>query len=200
MTEHWEESFRDLEHPELSKSVMYHLSKVVGKTVLAPPAMAKTYLTDPEAAKALTAYTFDKVELEKLRKDLIENPTKYEEMLKRETVDDGFLEGRDPGSWSKAFDERAERREYWYRLYNDGKCDTLDNWPMRAEYFTYKHWADSIQDKAYDTLSYTVSRLLLDFENDKEVGNKVDNFSNEEKGSSRASLERICEMLNERKD
>ena len=75
---------------------------------------------------------------------MIENPEKYEEMLKYEEQDTSFIEGRDPGHFHRSKFEIAERREYWYRLYNDGFCDDVDNLPMRAEYFQYKHWVESI--------------------------------------------------------
>jgi len=39
---------------------MWHLGKTIGKANLAPAEMMKTFLTDPEAAKTLSTFTFDK--------------------------------------------------------------------------------------------------------------------------------------------
>jgi len=78
LSEGFAQSHRDVEHPDIQQSVMWHLSKVVEKSSLAPEAMLKTFISDPEAAKSMTAYTFDKEALLKLRQDLIENPQKYE--------------------------------------------------------------------------------------------------------------------------
>lgn len=106
MTEEWDKSHRDQMHPEIEQSVMWHISKVVGKANLAPPEMAKAYLTNPEAAKTMQVYTFDKEELKKLQKDILENPEKYEQMLTHEPEVDGFLDGRDPGMWKQAIVDR----------------------------------------------------------------------------------------------
>lgn len=76
---------------------MWHLSKVVGKASLAPPEMVKTYLTNPEAAKSMQVYTFDKKELEKLQLDLMQNPEKYQEMLQQDIEQDQWLSGKDIG-------------------------------------------------------------------------------------------------------
>lgn len=88
-------------------------------------------------------------------------------------------------------------REYWHRLVNDGRCEKMDNWPMRVEYHAYKKWADGIQEKALDTLKFTVSRLLLDFEQDESLGNRVTEFVPEVKESKRHALDRLLIMLNE---
>ena len=70
---------------------MWHLSKIVGRAQLAPREMMKLYQTNPQAAKQMTALTFDKTELERLQKDLIENPKKYEDMLMKERENDPWL-------------------------------------------------------------------------------------------------------------
>ncbi len=69
---------------------MYHLSKVIGKATIAPYESIKLFLTDPIAAKSLSTYVFDKQQLENLRKDLIENSEKYEQILTQEDEYDPF--------------------------------------------------------------------------------------------------------------
>jgi hypothetical protein len=197
LTEKWDESHRDSEHPDIQQSVMWHLSKAVGKVALAPPEMLRSYLTDPDAAKSLQAYTFDKAELEKLRRDLLENPEKYEAMLQREREPDNWQADPDPGRFWDGRRARAQTREYWHRLVNDGRCEQLDNWPMRVEYHAYKKWADGIQEKALDTLKFTVSRLLLDFNQDESLGNTVTEFAPKVNESKRQALDRLLIMLNE---
>jgi hypothetical protein len=96
--------------------------------------------------------------------------------------------------------KRGLRQEYWYNIMNDGRLNTEENWPMRVEYYKYKHWAENIKNKAMDTLKYTVSRLLLDFENDNQVGNKTTEFSKDNKETKRNALERLMVKLNERTD
>ena len=85
-------------------------------------------------------------------------------------------------------------------MYNDGKCDNLENWPMTVEYFAYKKWSDNIQSKAMETLRFTVNRLLLDFEDhSSDLGNKVEDFSKGPKESKHDALIRLQTMLTDEK-
>ena len=117
LTEQWDgKSYREMEHPELSNTFMWHLSKAIGKTSLAPPELAKAYLTDRsgEVRKQLTSFTFDKMELEKLRADLLANPEKYEAALlfrqKKDKIGDTLA--------MKA--KKREEYDYWFRVLNGG--------------------------------------------------------------------------------
>lgn len=78
LTEKWDQSYRDMEHPELVKSPLYLLSKAIGRISLTTPELTKAYMTDPGNRDAMTMFTFDKSEIEKLNKDVIANPGKYE--------------------------------------------------------------------------------------------------------------------------
>lgn len=66
-----------MDHPEAKQSFLWHLSRVIGRANLAPIEMMKSFVTNPEAAKAFQPFVFDKEELKKLRDDLINNPEKY---------------------------------------------------------------------------------------------------------------------------
>jgi hypothetical protein len=81
LTEKWDETYRNQSHPDIQKSVLHHLSSVVGKASIAPRELAKQYLTDGNLKNQLSLFTFNKEELIKLRKDILENPEKYEKML-----------------------------------------------------------------------------------------------------------------------
>jgi hypothetical protein len=84
LKEQWDgtTTFREMEHPEIQKSFLWHLSSAIGKQTIAPAEIAKKFLTEPKTAEALTTFTFDKAELEKLRSDILANPAKYEAALR----------------------------------------------------------------------------------------------------------------------
>ena len=47
LTEKWDQSFRDIKHPDLHKSPLYYISQALGRVSLTAPEMAKSWLTDP---------------------------------------------------------------------------------------------------------------------------------------------------------
>ena len=56
-----------MEHPDIQKSFLWHLSKAIGRINITPPELVKQFLTNPDIKEATTLYTFDKEELIKLR-------------------------------------------------------------------------------------------------------------------------------------
>jgi hypothetical protein len=63
------------------------LSSAIGRKSLAPPELAKAYLTGKgDLQKRMTVYTFDKAELERLRGDILARPEFYENALRSEHV------------------------------------------------------------------------------------------------------------------
>ena len=85
LTEPWNgaKSYREMEHPELASSWLAQLGKAVGKKNFTPLELTKAYMTDAKLARQMNLFTFDKAELEKLRRDLLANPVKYEAMFTR---------------------------------------------------------------------------------------------------------------------
>ena len=63
LTEDWDKSWRDTEHPQIASSPLYHLSKAVGRASLTPLELTREYLTNPEARDSMTVLTLDKDEL-----------------------------------------------------------------------------------------------------------------------------------------
>lgn len=93
----------------------------------------------------------------KLRKDVFENPEKYEKILTTYKENPVTVETK------TTKDIRAEEWDYWYRVYNDG-YNPWDNLPQLQFYMSYKEWVDKVDKKAYNTLKYVITRLINDFE------------------------------------
>jgi hypothetical protein len=162
LKEKWDSplSFREMQHPHAHQSFLAHLAKAIGKASIAPPELAKAYLTSGEKAKLLTTYTFDKAELEKLRDDILANPVKYEMALRSQEQNKGDQQF---GNKLQMKVKKFEEYDYWFRTLNEGTLphDTL---PYYKQLVAYKDFVDSIESKAFNTLKLTVQRLLNDFE------------------------------------
>ena len=106
----------------------------------------------------MNLFTFDKEELLKLRKDLLENPEKYERMFTQSNLK---YEGR------SIFEDKVKRKEeyeYWYRVFNGGYAP-IDSLKYHKEMILYSEFVQNVEENALNTLKMTVQRLLQDFEN-----------------------------------
>lgn len=159
LTEQWDKTFREMEHPDLHSSPIYYLTSAVGRLSLTPKELAKVYLTDPSLRKQMSVMTLDPSELERIRVDINENPNKYENMLKvnqKDERDTTWVTGANRG----LTEEKMEQHEYYYRILNDG-YSPLDNWPMAKEYQAYKNWVEGIETRALETLRACVYDALI---------------------------------------
>lgn len=66
LTEKWDKSYRDMDHPNIKKSPLHYISKAIGRVNLAPAELAQSYLTQPEMRQKLSMVTFDEAELKRL--------------------------------------------------------------------------------------------------------------------------------------
>lgn len=112
------------------------MSKVVGRKTLSPLELAKSYISDPKQAQRQTFLTFDKEELLALRRDILENPEKYELML---TKHDNGTFNRNWKMTDRQFDIKVLRLEeynYWYRILNEGynPWDNVKDYQMMLAY------------------------------------------------------------------
>ena len=131
----------------------------MGKVNLAPPELAKQYLSNPDRQKQMQLYTFDKEELLKLRRDILENPEKYEKLF---TTSKGTYDIKYDNNIKK--ERKLEEYEYWYRVLNDGRSPT-DSYPYYKEMLAYQDYCKEVEKNTVQTFLLTVNRLLMDFEN-----------------------------------
>ena len=174
MSEKWDKSFRDQQHPDLHKSPLYYLSKVIGRVSITPPELTKAYITDPEKRNQLTMFTLNKSELEKLNEDVLSNPEKYEMIFRGHDIPE-----IDSYKVTKAQRDLAlnklDEYEYWYRTLNSGACHT-DTWTFNSEFKSYKEWAELIETKAMNTLRTAINKLIMDHENSTEYSGSLKNL------------------------
>ena len=117
----------------------------------------------------MSVFTFDKGELEKLRRDLLADPHKYEKLFTRE---------QPTFEQPERFDIRKKKIEeykYWFRIMNEGRVPH-ESLPYYKQLEAYKDFVEHIEEKAYSTLKMTVARLLNDFEHEQGL-NEVKEFA-----------------------
>jgi hypothetical protein len=152
ITENWEETYLDKEHPELHRSVLYHISKAVGKVNIAPLEIAKEYLTNPKIAKEYNLLTFDKDQLKALRREVLENPQKYQMILSNETG----MYARNDKKIELDEEIKIKEYEYWYRVLNGGECPYYDSMPGYRYYLAYKDFVVDMELKSVETLKLVI--------------------------------------------
>lgn len=73
-----------MDHPEIQQSPLYYIAKAIGRINYTPVELTKAYMTNQNNIRQhpMELFTFDKVELQKLRDDILSDPEKYERMLR----------------------------------------------------------------------------------------------------------------------
>ena len=141
----------------------------------------------------MTAFVLDEKELLKLRKDILQNPEKYEALIK-DTVDpheDPYYARRDPGGVTEKWKLRAKNREYEHRFYNDGRADSVIMETDRVMYHNYVNYMKQTQDRAFSTLKLCVQRLIDDFKTNDVLDNRVETMTKHAKETKHESLRRL---------
>lgn len=119
--------------------------------------------------------------------------------MHKEREDDSWLDPKDyAGVWARP--EIYKKNVYYnWALLNYGHNAVRDreHWPWRGEYSQYKDWADNVRYQSLDTLKLVVSKLLVEFEDNERIGNKVQEFSKNKEESKYSALNRLMLMLNE---
>ena len=103
----------------------------------------------------MSLYTLDKEELIKLRRDILENPEKYERLLVKGGIEKGGSGVYNVETRQVEMELRREEYEYWYRALNDGVCPN-DSLPGYRNYLHYKEFVRTVENKMVDTLKFTV--------------------------------------------
>jgi hypothetical protein len=66
LSEKWDKSFREMDHPNATRSPLFYISKAIGRINLAPAELAKSYTTQPEMREKMQLVTFNEEELRRL--------------------------------------------------------------------------------------------------------------------------------------